>query len=116
MTPQPRKRGSYVSKYLELKAQIEAMQSQLEQVRRDELEAEISDIKKRIIAFGIQPDQLYSPEDLKGHKPARGSRARRTPKYAYGGRTWSGEGDTPTWFRKALREGQTEQSMLIVKS
>lgn len=116
MNAQPRKRGTYVSKYLELKAQIEALNAQLEKARTEELEAEIVDMKKRIIAFGIRPEQLYSAEDLKGLRPSRPSRPRHPPKYVYKDRTWSGHGEKPAWFRKALREGQTEQTMLIVKS
>ena len=106
-----------MSKYLELKAQIEALNAQLESARVAELEAEIVDMKKRIIAFGVRPEQLFSPEDLKSHRPARPSRVRHPPKYAYKDRTWSGHGEKPGWFRRAIRDdGQTEQSMLIVKS
>lgn len=124
MKSQPRKAGPYVSEYLRIKAEIEALQTKLEAVRRDEMEAEVIDIKKRILAFGILPDQLYSPEDLKPHRPGRvrsgeprEPRVRHPPKYAYGGYTWSGVGDKPAWFRKAIKEqGQTEQGMLITKS
>lgn len=115
MNAQPRKQGTYVSKYLELKAQIEALNAELEKTRVAELDAEIIDIKKRIIAFGILPSQLYSAEDLRGHRPAGPKRIRREPKYAYGGRTWSGVGEKPAWFYKAIKEGQTEASMLIKK-
>jgi DNA-binding protein H-NS len=103
-----------VSKYLELKAHIEELTAQLETTRIAEMEAEVTDIKKRIIAFGIRPEQLYGAEELKAHRPKGPARVRREPKYAYGGKTWSGEGEKPAWFRKAIKEhGQTEASMLI---
>lgn len=121
MKPQPRKAGPYVSEYLRIKAQIEELQAQLEKTRIAELEVEIVDIKKRILAFGILPTQLYSAEDLKPHRPSRvrtaNPRPRSPPKYAFGGYTWSGNGNRPRWFVKAIKEqGQTEASMLIQKS
>lgn len=112
MIPQPRKVGAYVSKYLELKQQIEAMQAQLEAVRISELEAEVTDIKKRILAFGIRPEQLFSKEDL---PTARGPRVRKPAKYAHGGKSWSGEGDKPRWFTSALKMGITADDMLVSK-
>ncbi len=104
-----------MSKYLELKAQIEALNAELEKTRVAELDAEIIDIKKRIIAFGILPSQLYSAEDLRSHRPAGPKRVRHPPKYAFDGATWSGFGEKPAWFRKAIKEGQTEATMLIKK-
>jgi DNA-binding protein H-NS len=113
VNPQPKKAGPYVSKYLELKAQIEQMQAQLEAVRVAELDVEITDMKKRIVAFGIRPEQLFAREDL----PAivRPARVRKPPKYAHGGRTWSGEGSRPKWFTDALKMGVTAERMLVNK-
>jgi DNA-binding protein H-NS len=112
MNPQPRKTGAYVSKYLELKSQIEAMQAQLEAVRLSELEVEITDMKKRIVAFGIRPEQLFGKEDL---PTVRGPRIRKPAKYKHGDRSWSGEGDKPRWFTSALKMGITADEMLIIK-
>jgi DNA-binding protein H-NS len=114
MNSQPRKTGAYVSKYLELKSQIEAMQAQLEQVRVAELEVEITDIKKRIVAFGLRPEQLFSKEDL----PVvfRPQRIRKPPKYKHGDRSWSGEGSRPAWFTNALKMGVTAEQMLVKPS
>jgi DNA-binding protein H-NS len=114
MISQPRKVGAYVSKYLELKAEIEKMQAQLEAVRVAELEVEITDMKKRIVAFGIRPEQLFAKEDLP--TIIRASRIRKPPKYAHGGRSWSGDGDKPRWFTSALKMGITAEQMLVKPS
>lgn len=103
-----------MSEYLKIKAQIEALQQQLESVRVTELEAEITDMKKRIVAFGIRPEQLYAKEDLP--TIIRASRIRKPPKYRHGDRSWSGEGDRPRWFAAALREGVKIEDMLIKPS
>lgn len=101
---------------MELKAQIEAMQAQLEQARAAELEAECVDMKKRIAAFGIRPEQLFSADDLRGHAPRRGPR-RKLPDtghaYTHGGRYWNGKGTTPQWFRDALAAGTPRESMQV---
>lgn len=115
MKHQPRKQGPYVSKYLDLKAQIEELNAQLETVRRQEMDAEVVDIKKRILAFGIRPEQLYSGEDMKALRPAGAKRYREAPKYAHDGHTWSGRGNPPNWFREATKGGKTAESMLIAK-
>lgn len=109
-----------MSKYMETKAQIEALQAQLEQQRLEELDVEVADIKKRVIAFGITPEMIFSADDLHAYKPVRSPRVRREKreaKYALNidgsRRTWSGVGERPRWFVKALRNGVTEAQMLI---
>lgn len=102
-----------MSKYLELKEQIEQLQAQLEKTRVAELEAEVVDMKKRIAAFGIRPEHLFGKEDL---APAvRPHRNRAPAKYAHGGQTWSGNGNKPQWFQSALKMGITAEQMLVNK-
>lgn len=99
----------YVSKYLELKAQIEAMQAQLEEVRRGEIDEQVTDIKKKIAAFGITPDMLFSKDAL-GRPPARPTKVR----FADGnGNTWGGRGFKPDWYTKALAEGKTPDDLRV---
>src|SRR5437016_1954124 len=78
MHPQPRRR-LYVSEYMALKAQMETLllaqrelQAKLDTTRRAELEAEAADMRKRIAAFGITPDMLFSKPDLRTAGAARG--------------------------------------------
>lgn len=110
-------REETVSKYLELKSQIEALTAQLEATREEELESQVADMKKRIAAFGIQPDQLFSREQLYG-APMRSTvkppkRNSRPPKYAYNGHSWSGMGKEPRWLVDALQSGKSREDMLL---
>jgi len=101
-----------VSKYMELKAQIEAMQQQLERVRLEELDEQVADIKQKIIAFGITPDMLFAAE---AGEPSR-SRKDKTmpPKFSDGnGNTWAGKGPQPQWVREALASGKTLDDLRI---
>lgn len=115
-----------MSKYMELRAKIEEMQAEAERVKKQEVEEQVVDIKKRIIAFGITADQLYLKDDLAAaleHANTRRPkttreradkgvpRTRKPPKYKLGSRSWSGIGDKPHWFRIALKEGHTEAEM-----
>lgn len=97
-----------MSKYLEIKVQIEELQAQLERARVDELDEQVTDIKKKIIAFGITPEMIFSKEDLHG-KPKRSTPSRtRPPKYSDGnGNTWTGQGFRPQWIIDALASGKT---------
>ncbi len=104
-----------MSKYLELKAQIEELSAQLEQTRQEEFEAEVTDIKKRIVAFGLCPADLFDKDALAGRPPAP-KRVRQPAKYALNGHSWSGRGAMPTWYREAVQAGNRPEDMLIAKS
>ena len=64
-----------MSEYLAMKKQLEELQAKIEGVRLAEIDAEIADIKRRIAAFGIRPEQLFAPDDLKA-LDGRSTRAR----------------------------------------
>lgn len=102
-----------MSKYLELKQQIEELTAQLEATRAEEFDQQVADIKERIAAFGIRPDQLYSREELTGSGPAKPKRIRLPPKYTLNGHTWSGKGSPPSWYRDAIRAGKKPDDLLI---
>ena len=67
-----------MSEYLAMKKQLEELQAKIESVRLAEMESEVTNIKQRIVAFGIRPEQLFPPEDLKPvDGRSRTARARR---------------------------------------
>ncbi|HKX40912.1 MAG TPA: H-NS histone family protein [Burkholderiaceae bacterium] len=101
-----------MSKYLELKQQIEALNAQLEETRAAEFDEQVADIKARIDAFGIKPEQLYSKDELSEPAP-KPKRVRLPAKYALNGHTWSGKGNPPAWYREAVRNGKRPDEMLI---
>ena len=106
-----------MSEYMRLKEQIDELSAKLEATRVAELDAEVTDIKKRIVAFGIRPEQLFSSDDLTagpGHTPKK--RERLPPKYALDGHTWCGRGAAPAWYRQALTAGKQPDEMLLSRT
>ena len=129
-----------MSKYLEGKVDLEAQfaalreefarrESELrererenEKVRDEELEAEIEDIRKRVIAFGIPAEKIF-PE-LKHRGSVASKRRPRTPperraparfKDPTSGQTWSGDGKWPTFFRTLVLDQGVDPKTLLVE-
>lgn len=137
---QPNKRGAYVPKYIEEKVRLEEKRKQieadrvralreleaetaaLEPLRAEENEIELVEAKKKILAFGWRPSDLFSKEDLKefgSGKPRRGiSTAKGQPKFRNPdnhAETWpGGSGPKPGWYLAHIDGGKyTESDMLI---
>lgn len=94
-------------KYEELVKQIESLQKQAEEVRRDELRAVINEIKDKMAKYGITVD------DLGGRR--RQSTGTVKPKYRdpQSGATWTGRGRAPKWVTEAEARGEKRESFLI---
>jgi DNA-binding protein H-NS len=98
--------------YLELKEQAEKLMAQAEQMRQQETEQAIADIKAKMKAFGLTARDL----GFGGGSPAGGKRAAKRagaadkapPKYrGPNGETWSGgRGRKPQWVVDALAKGR----------
>lgn len=102
-----------MSKYLETQKQIAALQADLAALRAEEFGPTVVDIKARIEAFGIKPEDLFTPAQLgQGKAPAR-KRARVPAKYALAGHTWGGRGAVPKWYSDAIASGKTADELLI---
>ena len=101
-----------MSKLLDYQRQIAELMTLAEAARTEELEEQLADMKARIEAYGIRPDQLFSKEALAGEAP-KPKRVRLPAKFALNGHTWSGKGSPPNWYREALRNGKTPEQMLI---
>src|SRR5262245_13198389 len=111
-----------MSEYMKLKAQMDellaqarAIESKIAPMRKAELEAEVTDIRKRIVAFGIPKEMLYpelkrkAPSKRKHYKPST-----KPAKYAWNGHQWHGAGGAqPKWVKAALAQGITLDQMLI---
>ncbi len=104
--------------------QIAQLQKQADALRSREKTDVIDRIKEAIAHYDITADELF------GSKPARATRKRAAAsqprkataakkvggvaKYTDGaGRTWSGVGKRPTWFKDALAAGKTAEDLLI---
>lgn len=122
--------NSMATKLQTLLNQITKLQTQAEQLRSKEKAGVVARIKEAIAHYEITPDELFGEAKPKrgraAVKPAdpakKGRKAARTPKTAgvakYGdgaGRTWSGVGKRPNWFKDALAAGKTAEDLLITK-
>ena len=107
-----------------LMKQIAQLQKQADTLRSREKAGVIGRIKEAIAHYDITPEELF------GGVPARATRKRavagpaarkpaaRKPagvaKYTDGaGRTWSGVGKRPNWFKDALAAGKQPEDLLV---
>lgn len=103
--------------YLELKAQAEKLMAQAEELRQRETEQAIEDIKAKMKAFGLTPQDL----GFAGATRRSPSAKRRTPAAAKpakyrgpNGETWSGgRGRKPRWVTEALASGKTLEDLEV---
>lgn len=96
--------------YLELKEQAEKLLAQAEQLRRQETEDAIADIKAKIKAYGLTAEDLgLSVASGRQRAPRRGASAKAAAPAKYrgpNGETWSGgRGRKPQWVVDALAKG-----------
>jgi len=106
--------------------QIAQLQKQADALRSREKADVVDRIKEAIAHYGITADELFggatkpratrkraAAADGKARKPVA-KRAGGVAKYTDGaGRTWSGVGKRPTWFKDALAAGKTAEDLLI---
>lgn len=116
--------------YLDLKAQIEALEKQAEAARKNELEAVIANMKFKISEYGISAEELgfavkasakiarFTNKTL-AHQIAETATPKKSvaPKYAKadGTKTWSGRGISPKWITAYTEAGGKLEELLIVK-
>lgn len=100
--------------YIELKEQAEKLMAQAEQLRQKETEDAIADIKAKMQAYGITPQDLgftgTGGGGGRGPRKANSSAAKPASKARYrgpNGETWSGgRGRKPQWVVQALASGK----------
>jgi DNA-binding protein H-NS len=113
-----------------INAQIAALQAKADAIRKQEVGEVVAKIKEAIAHYGLTAADLglsasgtkapKAPKTAKPGKPGRKPRAKtavkpvRAAKYADGqGRTWSGIGKRPDWFKVALAAGKTSEELLV---
>jgi DNA-binding protein H-NS len=97
--------------YLELKAQAEKLLAEAEQMRQQETQQAIDDIKAKMKAFGLTPADLGfagSGTRAPRAKKAGGAKPAGVVKYrGPNGETWSGgRGRKPQWVVQLLAAGK----------
>jgi DNA-binding protein H-NS len=98
--------------YTELMAQAQALMTQAEQARKNELSSAIADIKAKMKQYGITVADLGGSTGAK--KPAA-SKSKAPAKYkGPNGELWAGgPGRKPEWVRAALAAGKDIEGFRI---
>lgn len=103
--------------------QIEKLQKEADALRAQEISGVVARIREAIDHYGLTPQELFGTgvgrasaprpaRKTRGAKPA--SRSAGAPKYHDGnGRTWTGVGKRPNWFKEALAAGRKAEDLLI---
>ena len=109
--------------YLDLKAQIKALQEQAEELRKNELATVIADIKLKISEYGISAEDLGLKRTnakktvSKKNQDSTTEKKPAEPKYANtDGLTWTGRGVAPKWISEHIANGGKKEDFLIVKN
>lgn len=104
--------------------QIEKLEKEAKALRDREKIGVVARIREAVAHYEITPAELFgaatpaktrkvrTPATGKTTKPA--TKAGSVPKYTDGtGRTWSGVGKRPNWFKDALAAGKAADDLLI---
>lgn len=104
--------------YVEIMAQIEALQKQAEQIRRDEIDGVIAEIKQKVRDYDLTAADLglapaAQSQEVRPAQPSKRSAVK--PKYQdpVSGKTWSGRGVMPKWMKAAVEAGRSRDEFRI---
>jgi len=108
-------------------SQIEKLKKEADSLRAKEISGVVARIREAIDHYGLTPEELFggavkkaagrgravkAPKAAAG--PRKASRSAGAPKYHDGaGRTWTGVGKRPNWFKDALAAGKKAEDLLI---
>lgn len=101
--------------YAELLDEIESLKKQAEAMRKAELGEIIADIKRKIQEYQLTAQDLGLSEQRRAPARAKDGRGAVKPKYRdpASGKTWTGRGRQPIWFRDALASGSKPEALAI---
>lgn len=91
--------------YTDLQDQIARLQTEADQLRRQELSTVVAKMRADIEVYGITPQDLFGKLTSKKSPNERGATA--SAKFSDGnGNSWVGRGARPRWLRDALAAGK----------
>lgn len=104
--------------YLELKQQAEKLMAQAEEMRQQETQQAIDEIKAKMKAYGLTAQDLgFGSGGTRTRRApkAKSASAEKTVKYrGPNGETWSGgRGRKPQWVRDALASGKKIEEFAV---
>lgn len=116
-------------------SQIEKLQKEAEALRTKEISGVVARIREAIEHYSLTPEELFGAGAKKasrrgrpagaganakagrksaGKRAAVGRQSMGAPKYHDGaGRTWTGVGKRPNWFKDALAAGKKAEDLLV---
>lgn len=108
----------------DIEAQIEQLKKQAEELRAAEVAGVVSRIKEAIAHYGLTAQQLGFNSSKRTERaaviPKKPAAKKQSPKkfgvakYADGeGRTWTGHGKRPGWFKDAIAAGKSADELLV---
>ncbi len=98
---------------IEIQAQIALLQKQAEEIKSQEFNKTVAEIKAKMEAFGITLADLDSGKN-RVRKPTTKSANPAPAKYrGPNGETWSGRGLMPRWLAALVAQGQSKDSFAI---
>lgn len=103
-----------MSRYTELKAQIEELQKEMQEAFQAERGEVIASIKAQVKAFNLTAADIgFSPSKVGRQKVSGSPSIVVKPKYRDGENTWTGRGAKPVWLRDKLAAGKSLEDFLI---
>ena len=114
--------------FLEVQKQIEQLQQEAEQLRKQESNEVLARIKEAIAVYGFTAAELGvaggakrgrvpKAVSVKAGRKFSGKAGASAPKYRdQNGNVWSGRGPRPAWFKAALRLASRQKSFLPSKA
>jgi DNA-binding protein H-NS len=99
-----------MASYQEILNQIQQLQQQAEEVRKQEMASAIAEIKRLMAQYDISPADLGF-----GGRGGKGRGKGHAAKYRdpISGKTWSGRGRRPAWVVAAEAEGKNLESLAV---
>ena len=113
--------------FLEVQKQIEQLQQEAEQLRKQESNEVLARIKEAIAVYGFTAAELGvaggakrgrvpKAVSVKAGRKFSGKAGASAPKYRdQNGNVWSGRGPRPAWFKAALEAGKSAEEFLAKK-
>ena len=106
--------------YAEVVQQIQRLQEQAEDLKRQEVDGVIARIREAVAVYGLTPEDIFGGRSVKSRGAAgarrapsakRAGRVERGVAFSDGkGNTWGGRGPRPRWLRDALAQGASLES------
>jgi len=103
----------------QIQTQIAKLQREADALKAKEVGQVVARIQAAIAHYGLTADVLFGPKAAKKPRASPKAVAKKAPAAAKyqddTGRTWSGHGKRPNWFKDAITGGKTAEDLLIKK-